>query len=740
MSQVRKRGSQSAANFIAMGCVGFVASFSGTAVAQENSGQAVRLEGVTVTDTAIEDAYKVERVQSPKATAPLLDTPRTVSVITNEVLQDSASFSFEDALRTVPGITLGAGEGGVASADIPLIRGVDGTGSVFVNGARDIGSQQRETFAVEQIEVFKGPNSALGGRGTAAGAINIVSKVARQGNFATAQVTGGTSDLIRITGDVNAEIAENLSVRVVGMYHDADVAGRDSVYDDRWGISPSITWGAGTPVSASFNYYHYETDSMPDYGIPLTSRNQLPGGVREPADVDYDNFYGLLDRDFKKTKIDSGEFLFSAELGSGLTLSNTTRYSSTRNNYIVTNPDDSAGNVANGYVWRNTKSRNSTNKSWISNTNLAAEFETGSIKHSSSIGFEYGHSKSRNRNYSVDTGNYRFGTGDDCATAGLADFNCTDLYNPDPSDPWVGTITPSASPSTAKAEEFSIYAFDTITIVPQLLVNGGVRWTKFSAEGAGCGRSCYSAKNKSDFWSWQGGIIYKPSENSSIYFSYADSKTPPGTTVGEGSENIGNDNDAFYKPQTTENWEIGAKVELFEGQLRLEGALYRVNRSNIISTDDDVVTDTFDKARIQGFELGATGQVGPVSMMIGYTYVDSKLSDDPNSSTDYPGNRLPNAPVHNFASTVNVQVTPKLSIGGGAYAASKRYADGANLIKADGYVRFDANAAYDINDHFSVRLNVQNIGDKRYITKLRNPHFAQPAAGRQAMLTLTARY
>ena len=131
-------------------------------------------------------------------------------------------------------------------------------------------------FALEQVEVAKGPSSAFGGRGTAAGAINLVSKVARAGNFGSAQITAGTSDLIRVTGDANAEIGEGVAVRMVGMFHDSEIAGRDSVYDDRWGVLPSITLGVGTPITASLSYYHYETDAMPDYGIPLTSRDQLP--------------------------------------------------------------------------------------------------------------------------------------------------------------------------------------------------------------------------------------------------------------------------------------------------------------------------------------------------------------------------------------------------------------------------------------------------------------------------------
>jgi len=724
---------KSAGSFVALGCVGFIAS--APVLAQEAAPpptEATRLEGVTVTDIAVEDDYKVEELSSPKATAPVLDTPRIVTVITEQVLADTASYSLQEALRTVPGITLGAGEGGTASADIPLIRGVDATGDVFIDGARDIGSQTREAFAVESIEVSKGPSSAFGGRGAAAGAINLVTKVAREGNFGSAQLTAGTSDLVRVVGDVNAEVHPDIAVRVVGMYHDSQIPGRDSVYDDRWGIAPSITLGAGGPITASVGYYHLETDAMPDYGIPLTTAGQLADNVREPADTDYDNFYGLLARDFQETRVDAFTLQFAAELARGLTLSNTTRYSDTRNDYIATNPDDSAGNVQNGFVWRNTKSRNSYSEGIVSNTNLGAVFDTGGVAHSLSVGVEFNDTESFNRSYVIAAGNYRFNAatpGSGCNAQGLAEFNCTTLDNPDPSDPWTGAIAASDTRTHAHADEISLYAFDTVTISPNLLLNGGLRWTDFSARLDDLG-------NEGSFWSYQGGVIFKPTDATSLYLSYANAKTPPGTTVGEGSENLSTTN-ALFEPQETENWEAGAKAELFDGGLLLTGAVFRIDRSNIIERDPvGEVSEILAAARLQGFEVGATGAIGPVSMLVGYTYIDSELRDGSVNA----GNQLPQTAKHNVAATVDWQVVPRLSIGAGAYGASKRYADAANLNRADGYVRVDAHAAYDISDTFTARVNVNNVLDERYIAKLRNPHFAVPAAGRQAIVTLTARY
>lgn len=725
---MRKNRLAATGGFVALSCVGFIASAPAMA---EDAAEQIVVTGAVEKETS-----------SAKDTAPIVNTPRTVSVISEETLENTASFSLEEALRTIPGITLAAGEGGTSSGDAPMIRGVNSTGDIFIDGARDVGSQQRDSFALESVEVSKGPNGPMAGRGGAGGTINLVSKVARAGSFGSAQVTGGTSDLIRVTGDVNHQVTDEVALRVVGVFHDSMVAGRDYVHDDRWGISPSITFGLDGPLSASLDYYHFQTDGMPDYGIPLTSNRQLSPdpttpNVREPVSedvIDYDNFYGLLARDFQRTNVDAVTGRFKAELLEGVVLTNTTRLNWTHNHYIVTNPDDSAGNVARGLVWRNTKNRNARAESLVSNTNLAADFATGPVTHSVAAGFEYTDSEQRNTPYVVATGARA------CPAAEIAAYNCTDLVNPDPTDPWAGSITVSPNVSTAAATDYSVYLFDTITVLPELLLSGGIRWTDYKARTTGFSgtpATPFTAQGRGNFWSYQGGVIVKPTPNTSIYASYGNSKSPPGASVGEGEDSLTLANQ-LQEPQGTENWEAGAKAELYGGDLLLAGAVFQIDRSNIQQTDPTgAVTEIFAKARTRGFEVSASGRAGPVTMLVGYTYLDAKLPDDAPANA---GNVLPQVAKHNLAATIDWEVTPQFSVGGGAYGASKRYADAPNLISADGYVRFDLHAAYEINENLGVRVNVNNVTDERYIAKLRNPHFAVPAEGRQALVTLAARY
>ncbi|MGB5777920.1 MAG: TonB-dependent siderophore receptor [Allopontixanthobacter sediminis] len=714
------RFSRTSVPFLALGCVGFIA----TAPAAAET-------GVDPDGSIVVTGDRPDELSLDQATGPILDTPRTINVVTEETLERTASYSFEEALRTVPGITLGAGEGGTAAGDIPLIRGVDATGDVFVDGARDIGTQTREVFAVERIEVFKGPSGALGGRGAAAGGINLVSKTAHEGNSASATAAIGTSDLYRVTADVNRQLGDRVAVRIVGLLHDSMTPGRDAVFDDRWGLSPSIALGVGSKTVASLTHYHFEGDQMPDYGVPLTSRGQLDGDRRIAADVDRDHFYGLLARDFQKTRVDTTTFKFDHDLGNGWNASALLRYSDSDMDYIVTNPDDSAGNVVDGLVWRAIKSRNSNTEAMTGNANVSGEFATGTILHNVSIGAEYSRADTYNLTYIVDTGDRT------CPPGAVAAFDCTDLLTPNPADAWNGSVTQATTPNLSEAEDISAYIFNSITLIPELIVNLGVRYTDYRASGSGSGRGGpFSASLETSFVSWQAGAIYKPVPSVSIYASYANAKNPPGTDVGAGSGNIAVTNDT-YSPQETENYEIGAKADLFDGVMQLSASAFRVDRNNIISTDTlgDVI-EIINAATIEGFEVGVTGRAGPLSLFGGYTYLDSKLKD----GTANDGNALPNTPKHNLSLTANMEVTDRFSLGGGVYHQSGRTADAANLISADGYVRVDAFAAYDFNENLAVQLNVKNLGDERYISKLRNPHFAVPATGRQAILSLSARY
>jgi catecholate siderophore receptor len=293
-----------------------------------------------------EQGLKVDQSSNSKFVVPLLDTPKSVSVISKQLIADTQVTSLSDALRTIPGITLGAGEGGNPNGDRPFIRGYNSESSMYVDGIRNSTSQNREMFAVEQVEVTKGSASALGGAGTSGGSINMISKVAKKGDALEGSVSGGTDNYARITLDGNKDFNNGVAARVVVMGHQNEKAGQhDGAEYKRAGIAPSITFGLDTATRGTLSYYYLKTDDIPDSGIPY-QYDTTNAKLNLMAMVNLLMFNKALTMVgkiviSKNKKIKFGTFKLEHDLTDNLTLSNTAVYTKSKNDYLWTNPDDS---------------------------------------------------------------------------------------------------------------------------------------------------------------------------------------------------------------------------------------------------------------------------------------------------------------------------------------------------------------------------------------------------------------
>ncbi|GLC97015.1 iron transport outer membrane receptor [Cupriavidus sp. TA19] len=752
---------------LAAALAGAVAAFAMQgASAQESqpvvvaAGQAapVTLERVTVTSKR-EDGYKVEEAQSPKFTAPLLDTPKSVTVVPAEVIQQSGSNSLQDALRTTPGITFGAGEGGNPIGDRPFIRGFDSMSSIYVDGVRDTASQTRDTFNIESIEVIKGPSSAFGGKGSAGGMINIVSKLPQAENFAQGSIGVGTDSYFRATADGNYVINDNTAVRLNALGYTANVPGRNEVDQNSWGFAPSVTFGMKSDTKVTLSYYHLQGNGMPDYSIPYSrpASQSTKANPSQPANVNRNNFYGLTDRDFQKTQSDIATATVQHDFRNGLVFSNTTRWGRATNDYIVTNPDDSRGNVPRGFVWRNTKNRDSATETLTNQTDLTAKFETGSLKHSVLFGFEFSRDDTNNTPYNVLSANPASNptaavptVPGICNASLVASFDCTSLANPNPNDPWRGSITKMPFTTNTTTNTRSVYLFDTVEITKQWMVNGGVRYDSYDTHAftnaytnpnTGAAVAQVDIRNKSNFFNYQAGVVYKPVEYGSIYVSYGTSSTPPGSTNGDGADNI-TAAQRNLEPETARSVEIGTKWDLLARRLSLTGAIFQIEKNNARVAVDANTTVNAGKQRVKGFELGFAGNLTDKwGLFGGYTYLNSELIDNGPQATNAAnnGNQFPNTPKNSFSLWTTYQVLPALTVGGGAYYVDKVYANPANSLYVPSYWRFDLMAAYRVNKNLSLQLNVQNLFDKTYYTKAHN-HYGALGAGRFGMLTANFKF
>ena len=605
--------------------------------------------------------------------------------------------------------------------------------------------------------------------------INILSKLPVRGNAFTGAVNYGTADYKRVSGDANYNLTDTVGVRLNGVWHDQNVAGRDALWQSRWGFAPSLTIGLGTPTRLTASYYHLESHELPDSGLPyLYTIGNAPLGdtLTQPAlgrvttiagvsgTVDRSAFYGLRSRDFRDTKVQQAMLRVEHDFGA-VTLRNTARWSHNSQAYIFTQPDDRQGNVfgtsaagaatAGGLVWRRANTRHGYADSIVNQTDLFGRFRTGRLEHSFSVGTEISWEKARRGTF-VTRGYLGTGTTEilaagvtntpRCSAAAVARFYCASLFAPNPGDAWINfasdnsatraPIVPSLPIEDTRndGQTISLYGFDSITLTPQLILNLGARFDRFTSRitpGQPYGATTSFTLQRSDnLFNGQAGLVYKPVRDVSVYASYATAATPPNSLLGEGREDnaLPTTNTAAslvllesLKVQTTRSYEVGAKASLFHGQLALGAALFQTEITN---------------ARV-------TADSGSVAF-IGKTRQTAR---------------------HSFTAWTTISPVKSLSIGGGAFYSSRVFANyednrsasqtAAGVItvtpasktlarSVPAYWRFDARIGYTLDPHWEVSVNLQNLTNKAYFNQVFTNHYATIAPGRSAFATLSVRY
>lgn len=685
-----------------------------------NASAAVELDSTDVRSTHVE-GYKVDRASSPKFTAPLRETPKSVTVVTEELIKERGATSLADVLRTTPGITLGAGEGGTPLGDRPFIRGFEASTDIQIDGLRDLGRASHEAFNLEAVEVVKGPGSAYSGRGSTGGSINLVSKTAQADSFVAGSVTLGTDSLWRTTLDVNHYLTEqDIAFRLNAMKHEADTPGRDDVEVSRWGLAPTVTWGLSGPTRVTASYYHLQTDDIPDQGHPVSLI------TNKPADVDRDNFYGLVDRDFRETSADIATFIVEHDFSEAMSLRNTLRGGRTMQDYIMSRPVFTLAQEQNGQVQRGFRARNVVNKSLINQTDVFGRFNTGWLEHSYSAGVELSRETITERD--KHTGN---------------NGPIGDLYDPNPRDTgWtVGRGTGDVT-SKYQTDVASAYVFDTLKLHEQWDLNLGLRYDDYEVEN----RVGNGAKSSSNIWNYQAGIVFKPLPYGSIYLSYGTSSNPSGENTqsggadGAGAGNLGG-NKADLDPEKSRSLELGTKWDLLDEQLSLTAAIFRTEKTNARVTDPTTGLVVLDgDQKVTGFELGATGRLtDALSVWAGYTYLDPEVvKAGGNGAND--GNQSKFIAPHSFSLWTTYAINDRWTVGGGANYMDERYMDDANTITVDDYWRYDAMLGFKVNDNLDLQLNLLNLTDETIYDASHVGLFATVAPGRSAELTANFRF
>jgi catecholate siderophore receptor len=703
--------------------------------AQNEQGKAVELGAVKVEgqQEQQEKEYKVDSVSSPKYTAPLLDTPQTITVVPAAVIKEQNALSLRQVLSNVSGITFGAGEGGNYGDSIN-IRGFSATNNLMVDGLRDSANMTRsDMFNLEMVEVVKGPSSVYAGAGATAGSINMVSKTPSLRARNSLQAGLGTDGYHRLAADINQPLegVDGAAFRLNLMAHENDVAGREQINYERWGIAPSVAFGLGTPTRLTLSYLHQSDQNLPEYGLPAIAGKVLDG-------VDRDDYFGFRNIDTEEIDVDSFTAKIEHDFNDLVSLNSITRYSETDNRTVTTRSYvETLGNGLYQYRSGSGNGRDTTSKLAINQTNLVWNFATGFIDHSLVTGMEVSRETVDKTNFSNN-------------------LDLDIVYELDNPPGYYSGPRHKSDTSKLDAEltDQALYAFDTLALSDQWDLTLGARWERY--EGENDERDFEDdtrtkLESTDEMLSGRVGLAYKPVENGTIYVAWGNSYNPSaqnlattGTGLNEGNENL--------DPEKNETWELGTKWELLDQRLALNAAIFRVDKTNGRVELDDGSYELQGEQRVEGFELGASGKLTDKwQAFASYTQLSSEvLKAAPGEDEVQEGQALANTPPRSFSLWTSYQLPADFEIGYGAQFVDERNVavatrdtpPQASRAKLDSYWVHGAMLGYQASKELHLQLNVNNLFDEEYYDRVRtnagtadNTGGLVPGDGRSAVLS-----
>jgi catecholate siderophore receptor len=732
--------------------------------------------------------YKVDHLQaSGKFPEPVLNTPRSVTVLSREVLNDKNATTLKQAILSTAGVTLGTGEGGNAFGDRFFIRGFDVRNDIFIDGVRDPGVSVRENFFTEQVEILRGPASSFAGRGTAGGAINIVTKQATTlGSFYNMDTTFGTDSTKRVVLDVNQVISPTLAVRAGGLFQDANVAGRNYTTDDRNGGFVAATWKPVDAVKITGNYIHTELTGIPDFGVPYyrPSTASTAGGPFPDFGVPRENFYGFIHRDFFRTGQDIGTLNAEFQITPDLLVTNKFRDSRSTQNYIGTLPESPVltNPLSASTLSANPQSRLQITDVIANQTEATYKFGDGvGFKHTALAGVEIDRETASIDKYvGLSSEALPGGFSGSGSLSNVSVFAPQYALTPFPNGPSLAGL-----PTKIGIDTKSGYVLDTANYNDLLILNGGVRFDNYNINASGYGtvggRTVFG-QQQAEFGipNFNLGLTLKPLPNGSIYVAYATSANPVGaefdgtsTAYGGLSPVLNGTANQIFGPEKNKAIELGTKWELFERHLLVTAALFQTDKDNArearniaspaaatpicpypANTTGTVSCITAGAAYyVRGIDLGVSGKITDKwSIFGGLVLMQSQVTKslapvaDPLLYTTNVGLPLANVAHQSFSLLTKYQLTDIWELGGQAVYRSKIY--GGTLLAANqgtsipSYWRFDTFVEAKIDKNWKIKLFVNNILDKRYYDALYQSAapFVLEAPGRAAYLVLSARY
>ena len=657
------------------------------------------------------DGYQADASRSATKTDTLLvNVPQSITVVTDELIRDQAMTGMSDVVRYVPGVGMAQGEG---HRDAPIFRGNVSTSDFFIDGVRDDVQYVRDLYNVAAVEVLRGANSMIFGRGGSGGVINRVTKVAGWQTRRGLDLQASDRGRQRLVVDFDQPINDTAAFRVTGMYEDS-TSFRDSFSLNRQAVNPTLALRLGESTLATLGYEHFRDERTTDRGVP-SYRNR-------PLDVDTARFFGNPELSPGEVTSDAFSAVVEHDFSDRVRLRNATRWADYGKYYQnvfpgVVSADASTVQLSAYY--------SATDRASVFNqTDVTMVFGETGRQHTVLAGAEFGRQ---------DTDNFRqagyFG-----APGSRATSTTVLVSNPRTGVP-VTFLLDRTRPASGDADNrgvarnAAVYVQDQIELSPQWQAIVGLRWDRFSIRFEDNLRGVV-LESGDDRLSPRAGLIYKPAEPVSIYASYSRAFTP---RAGEQLNSL-TVSTRTLAPESFENYELGAKWDL-RPNLSATAAVYRLERGNVVvQTPGTTLTQLVDAQTSRGVELGLAGQLTRGwSVMGGYAYQEGEITR-PTRST------LAQLPRHSASLWNRYDFNPTWGVGLGAIYRGDVFATTSNTTVLPGFTRLDAAVFYTLSEHLRMQLNVENLTDKTYYASAHNNDNIMPGAPRTVTLGLNLRF
>ena len=683
--------------------------------------QIVTLPLIQVTADASNRYAATSTTTATKTNTLLRDVPQSITVITDDLIKDQSIRSLADAVRYVPGVGISQGEG---NRDALVFRGNRSTGDFFIDGLRDDAEFFRDLYNIERIEVLKGANGMIFGRGGSGGVVNRVTKEAHWSPVQEFSFQGGSFEQKRMSADVGYVINDIAAVRLNALYENSG-SFRDGVDMERLGIAPTLTIKPTHRTKVVVNMERFHDDRTADRGI--TSVVGGAGQVTGPVDVRRAQFFGDPRRSNANVDVLSFGNFIEHKFDSGVTVQNRTNY--TTYDKFYQNVFASGGlNLASGLLPIGAYNNATERDNVFNQTNVLYSLNTGPISHTLLAGIEVGRQETHNRretglfNNSADNANLFVPISHPVTNAPITFINRN-------SGDGIDALNRSV------VDVLSLYIQDQIEIIPQIQVIAGVRYDLFEVNFQQKNGARDHIKTQDDLIAPRFGVIYKPIEPVSLYASYSQAFVP---RAGD-QLNALNVTVETLKPEKFTTMEVGLKWDI-RPDLALTGAVYQLDRTNVINSIVGGQTFLSKGQRTEGIEVSLVGQLTQNwSVMGGYAYQTGELTSDVFGIAK-KGATVAELPRHTFSMWSRYDFTPSIGAAVGVIHRDDMFASLTNRVSLPDFTRVDAALFARFTKSFRGQLNIENLFDTQYFASAHNDFNITPGSPIAVRASLIANF